>query len=228
MTLSTDHVKQGEMWQLFSGAFAGGGLFLTDGAKHAHDKRLLSAAFHAQVLHHFERSFVKHAHALCDSIDARDGAIDDLMHFASHSVLDVMFDTVFSISSDENLRKLNTFRASFEPMHQMVTTLACNPLAYFMRTAQGNSLQRMINDAYAIVDAVIAAELQDVARERHAATQTQTQTEPDKKRRHALMPMLLHLHLDGQMSLREVKQHVVTFLPVGCVSQSCHLYVHCA
>ncbi|MFH4976280.1 hypothetical protein AB6A40_002989 [Gnathostoma spinigerum] len=201
----------------------GDGLLVSNSEKWHQRRRLISPAFHFNMLKSYTAIFNKHARVLCEALlpYSNNGATIDVLPILSRCMLDVISESALGQSTGCMLGKnLEYFTAVSETLKLMFTYLK-SPWLWvpFIRRVSGHKMKmdKLLEVTKKLRDEMIERRLKELEEaERNPASREKMLHQKGT----VFLDTLIDLWKEGQLSMSDVQNEVETFMFTGHDSTS--------
>ncbi|KAI9563477.1 hypothetical protein GHT06_010940 [Daphnia sinensis] len=211
-------LDKGETYKFFS-PWLGDGLLLSTGAKWKMRRRLLTPAFHFQILNSFVDVFNNESRILCDILDKRIGnEISELniYPFVTNCTLDIMCETSMGVSVNAQSRSSDYVTALYRFTQILMERFAKPWLAVdviFHFSKQGREHRRLLTTLHSFTRNVIKQRRQSL--ENNPTQFIDDEDIKPKGKRRALLDLLLAVEADetnAGLSDQDIQEEIDTFM----------------
>ncbi|XP_057376934.1 cytochrome P450 4C1-like [Daphnia carinata] len=216
-------LDKGETYRFFS-PWLGDGLLLSTGAKWKMRRRLLTPAFHFQILNSFIDVFNNESQILCDLLDKRIGNGDEIAElniypFIANCTLDIVCETSMGVSVKAQSRSSDYVTALYRIIQILMERfakpwLAINVIFYISK--QGREHRRLLTTLHSFTRNVIKQRRQSF--EKNQAQFIDDGEIKPKGNRRALLDLLLAVEADENnagLSDQDIQEEIDTFMFEG-------------
>ncbi|XP_045512366.1 cytochrome P450 4C1-like isoform X2 [Pieris brassicae] len=201
----------------FMKPWLGTGLLLSTGAKWHNRRKILTPAFHFEILKNFAKVFEEDSRNMVNDINSRlkRGAdVLDVMPFLSDYTLYTICETAMGtkLGSGDTQAKLDYKKSTLSIgslIMQRLPRFWLHSDFTFYLSSLGKEFKKCLKDNFAFTDSVIEE------RRQQKAYITKELKETDGKKRLALLDLLLEAEGKGEMDLEGIREEVNTFMFEG-------------
>uniref|UniRef100_UPI002146ABCD cytochrome P450 4C1-like n=1 Tax=Vanessa atalanta TaxID=42275 RepID=UPI002146ABCD len=207
------------------------GLFLSEGAKWHQRRKILTTAFHFNILQHFSTILVENSEKLVESLRSEtDKSGTDIYPFITSMALNSICETAMGISLDKETKDIGIKYK--DAIHTLGTYLLyraqrfwLHPNPFFNLSAVGRSQKKLLNEIRSFRDHVIKQRRQNgTYKNLHRDVMNERENDiTGQKKRLAMLDLLLEIEEKGEIDIEGINEEVDTFMFAGHDTSACAL-----
>ncbi|XP_017784596.1 PREDICTED: cytochrome P450 4c3-like [Nicrophorus vespilloides] len=212
---STKILKKSEDYAFFK-RWLGEGLLTSTGQKWFRSRKILTPAFHFQILEQFIETFHSKSNILLEKIEKMNGNSFNIYPFVTSYTLDVICETAMGTNVNAQLNAESAYVKSVRTMGEIVARRSFNiftqnDFLYFF-TKDYRTEKKLVAIIHEYTNSVIA-QRKKVLESQNIDTKV---NELGRKRRLAFLDLMLQSSVDGQiLTDEEIRDEVNTFMFAG-------------
>lgn len=224
---STKHIEKSRLYDILLPWF-GTGLLTSTGVKWQTRRKLLTPAFHFNILNHFVDILIKEGDCMTKSLkDVGGTVVKDLIPFTSEFTLNAICETAMGIS----LQKLGKFQQQYRSaIHEIIELLVyrllrpwIHPNLLFALSPTGKKQKRILKILHGFTEKIIAErklyhERTNYQYLKNFESNEEAETEEVfgyKKKRLAMLDLLIMASREGSLSDFDIREEIDTFMFEG-------------
>ncbi|KAL6417731.1 hypothetical protein ACFW04_014342 [Cataglyphis niger] len=226
---STKHIEKGIMYN-FLHPWLGIGLLTSTGAKWHARRKILTSAFHFNILNQFVDILIKEGDNMSKSLkDVGGTVVKDLVPFISEYTLNIICETAMGISLQKFGEFQQQYRNAVHDIIELVIYRMCRPWFYnnllFALSPQGRKQKKILKILHGFTEKVIAERKLYHERTNYRYLENlenDKETEINdaevfgiKKKRLAMLDLLIAVSRDNDLSDLDIREEVDTFMFEG-------------
>ncbi|KAL6418314.1 hypothetical protein ACFW04_012207 [Cataglyphis niger] len=223
---STKHIEKGIMYN-FLHPWLGIGLLTSTGAKWHARRKILTSAFHFNILNQFVDILIKEGDNMSKSLkDVGGTVVKDLVPFISEYTLNIICETAMGISLQKFGEFQQQYRNAVHDIIELVIYRMCRPWFYnnllFALSPQGRKQKKILKILHGFTEKVIAERKLYHERTNYRYLENlenDKETEINdaevfgiKKKRLAMLDLLIAVSRDNNLSDLDIREEVDTFM----------------
>ncbi|KAL6431889.1 hypothetical protein ACFW04_007376 [Cataglyphis niger] len=222
---STKYTEKSQLYNFFL-PWLGTGLFTSTGAKWHARRKILTSAFHSNVLNQFANILLKEGDCMTKSLKHTGGVVvKDLIPFVSEHTLNAICETAMGISL-QKLSESQQYRNAVHDIIELILYRGLRPWFYndflFSLSPQGRKQKRILKILHGFTEKIIAERklYHERTNDRYLKNlENDKETETDdvkafgiKKKRLAMLDLLIAASRDHFLTDLDIKEEVDTFM----------------
>uniref|UniRef100_UPI00213A431B cytochrome P450 4C1-like n=1 Tax=Vanessa atalanta TaxID=42275 RepID=UPI00213A431B len=201
------------------------GLLISDGAKWHQRRKILTPAFHFNILRHFSTILVENSERFVEDLRSEtDKTGTDIYPLIAGMTLNSICETAMGTSLDKE-KKYKDFGTKYkDAIHTLGTYILhrgqrfwLHPMTLFNLSAVGRSQKKLLNEISSFRDHVIKKRRQN-GTYKNLYTDVMNESENDligQKKRLAMLDLLLETEVKGEIDIEGINEEVDTFMFEG-------------
>ncbi|CAK1549433.1 unnamed protein product [Leptosia nina] len=195
------------------------GLLVSNGLKWHKRRKMLTQAFHFNILKKYARTFTEHAEAFLGMVQAEVGEKTDLMALITSTTLQIMCETTMGTSMNEGIEAVtNKYFNAIHEIGETVVQRLCKVWMFFDWSfnlcKEARDQKRVLDDLHKLTTRIIQ-ERKTYVENNPLETMLDSSEKSNKKGRLAMLDLLLQNEKDGNIDIDGIREEVDTFLFEG-------------
>ncbi|XP_072761649.1 cytochrome P450 4C1-like [Anoplolepis gracilipes] len=224
---STKHIEKSLMYDMLH-PWLNKGLLTSTGAKWQTRRKMLTPAFHFNILNHFVDILIKEGNCMTKSLnDVGEAVVKDLLPFISEHTLNVICETAMGISLQELGEFQKLYRNAIHDISELIIYRGFRPWFHndflFSLSPQGRKQKEVLKILHGFTEKVIADRklYHERTNGRHLKNLESDKEKDDnevfgiKKKRLAMLDLLIAVSRDGLLTDLDIREEVDTFMFEG-------------
>ncbi|XP_067206750.1 cytochrome P450 4C1-like [Linepithema humile] len=228
LNIPTEHVRKGFIYS-FICPWLGTGLFTSEATKWRKRRKMLTPAFHFDILKRFVDVLIEESNDLTQRLNDNEGLIvDDLISFISHHTLNAICETAMGTSlKDMDKNQVKEYRQAIHEISKIISTRIIKPWLYpdvtFALSSLGRKQAKNLKILHGFTEKVIAERKQYhkntdgryLKQFENNSLSLDEEIIGVRRKRLAMLDLLIAISDNNKMSDLDIREEVDTFMFAG-------------